>query len=135
MAYLLDTNIVSRLVREPGGPIEQRIEELGRVAACTSVIVAAELRYGAIRRNSQRLRQQLEAILAKLRVLPFEAPADEVYGQIRTRLERAGTPISAMDMLIAAHALAFGHTLVTDNEREFRRIEELPVENWLRPPG
>jgi tRNA(fMet)-specific endonuclease VapC len=75
---------------------------------------------------------RLNDLLASIAVLPYEPPADQVYGELRVRLERAGTPIGNMDLLIAAQALAQGHTLVTDNEREFRRIEELPIENWLR---
>ena len=67
-----------------------------------------------------------------LAVLPFEAPADATYGSLRTRLEQAGRPIGRNDLLIAAHAIATGHTLVTENVREFGRITELSVENWLR---
>ena len=99
---------------------------------CTSVIVAAELRYGAAKKGSKRLTAQLEAVLGALDVLPFEAPADEVYGLIRARLERAGQPIGANDLLIAAHAVALSCVIVTDNESEFGRIEGLPRENWLR---
>jgi tRNA(fMet)-specific endonuclease VapC len=98
---------------------------------CTSVIVAAELRYGAVQMGSQRLTAQLDAVLEALDILPFETPADAVYGAFRARLEQAGQPIGANDLLIAAHALAAGCALVTDNESEFRRIEGLPRENWL----
>ena len=133
MRYLLDTNIVSALVRDPNGPVRERISRAGESAICTSVFVAAEMRYGAVRRGSARLTQQLERVLAELEVLPFEAPADVAYGELRARLERVGQSIGAIDFFIAAHALALGHTLVTDNEREFSRIPELPLENWLRP--
>ena len=133
MRYLLDTNIVSDLVRRPQGRIAQHISEVGEAQVCTSVIVAAELRYGAAKKGSQRLTAQLEAVLGALDVLPLEAPADEVYGLIRARLERAGQPIGANDLLIAAHAVALGCVIVTDNESEFGRIEGLPRENWLRP--
>ncbi len=75
---------------------------------------------------------QLEAVLHAIDVLALEQPADAVYGDLRARLERAGQPIGANDLLIAAHALALGHTVVTDNEREFSRIEDLRVQNWLR---
>jgi tRNA(fMet)-specific endonuclease VapC len=130
--YLLDTNIVSDLVRRPQGPIAQHISEVGEGQVCTSVIVAAELRYGAAKKGSQRLTAQLEAVLGALDVLPLEAPADEAYGLIRARLERAGEPIGANDLLIAAHAVAVGCVIVTDNESEFGRIEGLLRENWLR---
>ena len=132
MRYLLDTNIVSDLVRRPQGHIAQHISEVGEAQVCTSVIVAAELRYGAAKKGSQRLTAQLEAVLGALDVLAFEAPADEAYGLIRARLERAGQPIGANDLLIAAHAVALGCVIVTDNESEFGRIEGLPRENWLR---
>ena len=132
MRYLLDTNIVSDLVRRPQGRIAQHIREVGEAQVCTSVIVAAELRYGAAKKGSQRLTAQLEAVLSALDVVSFEAPADEAYGLIRARLERAGQPIGANDLLIAAHAVAIGCAIVTDNELEFGRIEGLLRENWLR---
>jgi tRNA(fMet)-specific endonuclease VapC len=73
----------------------------------------------------------LQAVLGALDVLPFETPADETYGSLRTRPERAGQPIGGNDLLIAAQALTLGFTLVTDNEREFGRISGLSLENWL----
>ena len=133
--YLLDTNIVSDLVRNPRGPVTRRIREVGETRVCTSIIVAAELRYGAAKKGSERLAAQLAAVLGALDVLPFEAPADAAYGVLRARLEAAGEPIGGNDLLIAAQAVALGHTLVTDNEREFARIADLPRENWLRPPS
>jgi tRNA(fMet)-specific endonuclease VapC len=132
MRYLLDTNTVSELVRDPGGRVAQRIGEVGETQVCTSIIVAAELRYGAAKRRFRRLSAQLETVLGVLGVLPFEAPADAVYGVLRARLERAGTPIGANDLLIAAQAIALGCALVTDNQREFTRIDNLAQENWLR---
>ena len=132
MLYLLDTNILSDLVRQPQGRIAQHIQQLGDTHVCTSIIVAAELRYGAAKKGSPRLTQQLEAVLNALTVLPLEAPADLAYGQLRTRLERAGRPIGGNDLLIGAQALALGCTMVTDNEREFGRIDGLVCENWLR---
>ncbi len=132
MRYLLDTNIVSDLVRNPQGRVTERIREVGEARVSTSIIVAAELRYGAAKRGSPRLTAQLEAVLAALEVLPFEAPADAAYGRLRAALEGAGRPIGGNDLLIAAQALALGHTIVTDNDREFARIAELPRENWLR---
>jgi tRNA(fMet)-specific endonuclease VapC len=130
--FLLDTNIVSDLVRNPRGRIAARIADVGEARVCTSIIVAAELRYGAAKRASSRLSAQLETVLGALDVLAFEPPADAVYGELRTRLERNGSLIGGNDLLIAAQALALGHTIVTDNAREFSRIKELAVENWLR---
>jgi tRNA(fMet)-specific endonuclease VapC len=132
MRFLLDTNIVSDLVRDPGGRAAGRIAQIGEALVCTSIIVAAELRYGAAKRNSQRLTTQLEAVLAALDVLPFEAPADTAYGELRASLERSGRLIGPNDLLIAAQATALGLTIVTDNEREFSRVDGLPIENWLR---
>lgn len=132
MGYLLDTNIVSDLVRNPQGRITQRIRKIGEAQVCTSIIVAAELRYGAAKRNSPRLTAQLEAVLGALDILPFEAPADTVYGLLRARLERDGQRIGGNDLLIAAQAVALRRVIVTDNEREFARIDDLPRENWLR---
>jgi tRNA(fMet)-specific endonuclease VapC len=131
MRYLLDTNVVSDLIRNPQGRIAEHIREVGEAQICTSVIVAAELRYGATKKGSPRLATQLEAVLGALDVLPFEVPADTAYGLIRTRLERIGRPIGGNDLLIAAQAVALGYTIVTDNEGEFARIDGLLRENWL----
>jgi tRNA(fMet)-specific endonuclease VapC len=132
MRYLLDTNIVSELVRNPQGKVAEQILKLGERKVCTSIIVAAELRYGAEKKQSPRLSAQLEAVLGALEILPFEKPADASYGSLRAQLERAGKPIGANDLLIAAQALALGHTVVTDNEKEFSRVRQLNLENWLR---
>ncbi len=132
MRYLLDTNAVSDLVRQPQGKVARHIRKVGEAQICTSIIVAAELRYGAAKKRSPRLSAQLEAVLGALEVLPFETPADAAYGLLRTRLEHASTPIGANDMLIAAQTIALGYTIITDNEKEFARVEGLPRENWLR---
>jgi tRNA(fMet)-specific endonuclease VapC len=130
--YLLDTNIVSDLIRSPQGKIAGRIAEVGEKKVCTSIIVAAELRYGAAKRGASRLTAQMESVLGSLEVLPFETPSDIAYRDLRSRLEAAGTPIGANDLLIAAHAVALGYTIVTDNERGFSRVGDLRLENWLR---
>jgi tRNA(fMet)-specific endonuclease VapC len=132
MRYLLDTNIVSDLIRNPQGRVAEHTRSIGEQKVCTSIIVAAELRYGATRRASPRLTHQVEAVLGAMDVLPFEAPADAAYGLIRARLEQAGRPIGGNDLLIAAQAIALGYILVTDNQKEFVRIEDLTCENWLR---
>lgn len=130
--YLLDTNIVSDVVRNPRGIIRSRIGQVGEDMVFTSIIVAAELRFGLERKRSQRLTAQIEAVLGTLVVLPMGAGSDAHYGHVRADLERRGLPIGANDLFIAAHALSLGATLVTDNVREFERIEGLVVENWLR---
>jgi tRNA(fMet)-specific endonuclease VapC len=131
--YLLDTNIVSDLVRHPGGIVAQRIAEIGETRVCTSIIVVCELRYGAAKKGSSRLSQQLEQVLAPLKIVPFESGADRYYADIRAMLERNGQPIGPHDLLIAAHALALDLTLVTANVSEFSRVPGLQVENWLAP--
>jgi tRNA(fMet)-specific endonuclease VapC len=137
MRFLLDTKMVSDLVRHPHGRIAERIAEVGETDICTSIIVASELRYAAAQQTSLRLDEQLDSVLRAIEVFPFESPADVIYGALRARLEEIGRPIGlvfiqANDLLVAAHALALRCTLVTDNEREFARIKALPIENWLR---
>ena len=132
MRFLLDTHIVSNLIRNPQGRIAQRIEIIGEANICTSIIVAAELRYGATKKASPRLIAQVEAVLGAIDTLPLDSHADEIYGSIRTQLELAGTPIGGNDLIIAAQVMALDLTLVTDNDKEFSRIGGLRVENWLR---
>ncbi len=129
--YLLDTNILSDLIRNPQGRAARRIAKAGEDNVCTSIIVAAELRYGCAKSGSARLRLAVEELLNEIDVLPFEAPADADYGAIRAALETAGTPIGGNDLLIAAHAKALGATIVSANTSEFRRVSGVKVENWL----
>ncbi len=129
--YLLDTNILSDVIRRPDGRISDHIRRVGEGAICTSVVVAGELRYGAAKLGSPRLTERVEGILERIEVVPLAGTADETYGDTRAQLERAGQVIGANDLWIAAHALALGCTVVTANEREFARVEGLPLENWL----
>jgi tRNA(fMet)-specific endonuclease VapC len=129
---MLNTNILSDLVRNPQGRVADHIAEVGETAICTSIIVAAELRFGAAKRASARRTRQVERVLAVIDVLPFETPADAAYAQLRTQLETAGSPIGGNGMMIAAHALATGCTVETDNERELEGVGGLRIENWLR---
>ena len=130
--YLLDTNILSDLIRNPKGRVALRITEIGDAQICTSVIVAAELRYGVAKKASPRLTAQVDAILGAIEVVPLEAPIDRTYGQLRVELEQAGRPIGGNDLLIASQAILHGYILVTENEREFARVSGLRSENWLR---
>ena len=129
--FLLDTSIVSDLVIRPQGRVAERIAQEGEKGVCTSIVVAAELRFGAAKRGSGRLSAQLDAILSAIDVLPLEEPVDRHYAELRRHLERAGTPVGPNDMLIAAHALALGLAVVTGNVKEFARVPGLTVENWL----
>jgi len=129
--YLLDTNIISDLIRNPQGRTAKRIANVGENNICTSIIVAAELRYGCAKSGSKRLLKAVEELLAEINVLAFDVPSDAAHGQIRSQLELAGERIGGNDLLIAAHARATGATMVTANTGEFKRIAGLKVENWL----
>ena len=130
--YLLDTNILSHLVRQPQGPVADHIADVGEANVLTSVIVACELRYGVAKRGSRKLTRQVEAVLSAMTIRPLESDIERVYASIRVALERRGTPIGAHDMLIAAHARAIDAVCVTDNVAEFRRVPALKIENWLK---
>lgn len=133
MIYLLDTNILSALVRDPAGPAALRLAEVGERAVATSVVVAGELRYGCRRKGSARLTERVEAVLRAIEVLPLTPQASAHYAEIRHDLEARGVPIGQNDLWIAAQARAAAATLATDNLREFERVAGLAVENWLRP--
>ncbi|MGS1108745.1 PIN domain-containing protein [Achromobacter anxifer] len=129
--YLLDTNIISALLRDPDGLAARHVARVGHRKICTSIIVSAELRYGCVKKGSAKLLAKVESLLAVIPVLPFDVAADAEYGRIRADLEAAGQTIGANDLLIGAHAHALGLTLVTGNTREFERIGGLAMENWL----
>ena len=132
MRYLLDTNIVSDLVRNPQGKVATHVRKVGEDHVCTSIIVAAELRYEANKKGSPRLSSQLEAVLGALEVLPFETSADANYGLLRTRLEQAGTPIGAER---PADCGPSPSAWLRDRHRQRKRIlrvKGLRVQNWLR---
>ena len=102
MRFLLDTNIMSDLIRNPKGRIAERITTVGEANVCTSIMVAAELRYGAAKKASPKLTAQVEAVLGAIDTLAFDVPGDEIYGSIRVQLELAGTPVGGNDLIIAA---------------------------------
>jgi tRNA(fMet)-specific endonuclease VapC len=129
--YLLDTNILSDLLRNPGGRSARRLAVVGDTAVCTSVVVACELRYGAIKKKSPELAERVEILLQSLEILPLDKEADRHYAEIRWQLERLGTPIGPNDLLIAAHGRALDLIVVTDNVEEYTRVPGLSIENWL----
>lgn len=131
LAYLLDTNILSDLVRNPQGVVAARIADVGEDTVCTSIVVASELRYGATKSGSKKLRERVDLLLSALEILPLEAPVDRHYAEVRHHLTRKGTSIGPNDLLIAAHALAAGLTIVTANVGEFSRVPGLAVDDWL----
>ena len=128
---MLDTNIISDLIRNPQGKAFKHVTRVGEQNICTSIVVAAELRYGCIKSGSPRLLRAVADVLSEITVLPFDVPADDHYGMIRCELEAAGKPIRGNDLLIAAHACATEATIVTANDDEFKRVRGLKVENWL----
>ena len=130
-AWLLDTNILSDLVRHPQGVVADRIAEEGERAVCTSIVVAAELRYGAAKSGSKRFAERVDLLLSALEILPLEPPVDREYATLRGHSARRGIPIGPNDLLIAAHALALDLGVVTANTGEFSRVPGLKVENWL----
>jgi len=133
--YLLDSNAISELIRNPHGAVYK--EQL-RVAAdpanrlLASIITACEVRFGAFKKGFRRLNERVDELFATVKVVPFTSGADIAYAHLRSDLERRGQLIGPNDMLIAAHALALGAILVTDNVREFKRVKGLKIENWLR---
>ena len=129
--YLLDTNILTDLIKNPDGRVKERIAKVGEANICTSIIVACELRFGARKKNASMLTTRVERLLQAIEVLPFEGDVDRAYAEVRAMLEVDGRPIGANDMLIAAHAVNEDCILVTNNESEFGRIAGLIIENWL----
>lgn len=131
--YLLDTNVLSDLLRNPSGRAARRLAVVGEAVICTSIVVACELRYGAARKGSPQLSERVETLLESLEVLPLDKDSDRRYAEIRSHLDRLGKPIGPNDLLIAAHTLALDLILVTDNVEEFARVPGLSAENWLAP--
>jgi tRNA(fMet)-specific endonuclease VapC len=132
--HLLDTNICIELLRA-GSPIalvRMRRHDIDEIAIST--ITLAELQYGVAKSARPAHHAQLLAqFCAAIGILPFDSFAAETYGMLRTSLEKTGMPIGPLDTLIASHALAADLTLVTNNEREFRRVAGLKIKNWLAP--
>jgi len=129
--YMVDTNIISHIIRNPDGPVARQIEHIGPKEIFTSIVVASELRYGCAKKGSAKLTARVEGILETIPVLPLDVRADAKYAKFRTKLEADGQPIGMNDLLIAAHAHSLDLTLVTDNTREFSRVDGLKIENWL----
>lgn len=129
--YLLDTNIISDIIRNPFGLAARHIEQIDPKKIYTSIVVAAELRYGCTKKGSAKLSAKVESVLGTVPILPLDIPADAKYGAIRAELEAAGQTIGLNDLLIAAHAAALNLTLVTNNTLEFQRIRGLNLENWI----
>ena len=128
--FLLDTNILSSFIKEPAGAAARKIAEVGVDNVATSIVVAAELRFGVEKKGSQKLKDRVEALLESLEVLSLGPGADRCYAKIRWALEAEGRPIGPNDLLIAAHAISEGMVLVTRNAEEFERVAGLDLEVW-----
>ncbi len=131
MSYMLDTNICIYAMKNKPEKVLQRLKEEINDGVCISSITLAELEYGMKHSsNPAKNEQALLRFLLPFDVLPFGAAAASEYGEIRAYLQKAGTPIGAMDILIAAHAKSEDIVLVTNNTREFERVVGLELENW-----
>lgn len=128
---LLDTNICIYIINAKPPAVLARFQRyrLGDIGLCS--VVAAELAFGVAKSGSARNRQALEMFLAPLTILPFDTAAVWAYGDLRAELERRGTPIGALDTMIAAHALSLKALLVTNNTREFAKVSGLQIDNWV----
>jgi len=133
MQYLLDTNVCVDYLTGRYAGVTRRVQQSSPNHLCVSSVAIAELRYGAEKSaHRQRNHERLDVFLAEVRCVDFDTEAALVYGRIRTALEERGSVIGPYDMQIAAHALALGSVLVSDNVGEFGRVKGLRVENWRR---
>ena len=131
MKYLLDTNICTHLINERPKKVIAHFKRHALGDIGISSVTASELAFGVAKSGSLKNRVALEAFLLPLQIVEYDASAAMVYGDIRAALEKQGKTIGPLDMLIAAHALSRQLVLVTNNEKEFRRVDQLKVENWL----
>ncbi len=132
MTYLLDTNICIYVIRGRPPQVLARLQRCALGEIGLSTVTLAELQYGVAKSAfPARNQQALDAFTLPLEIVPFDTAATRAYGPLRAALERHGTPIGAMDLLIAAHALSLDVTLATNNTREFARVPGLRVENWV----
>ena len=131
MNYLLDTNMCIYIMNKRTAKTIKKFKSLEIGEVGLSSITISELQYGVAKSNKKELnRQRLNEFVAPLEILPYDELAAEAYGHVRFRLEKSGQPIGPLDTLIAAHALSRDLILVTNNENEFKRVENLKVENW-----
>lgn len=131
--YLLDSSICIAALRAPHSALTTRLGKLLVGEASISSIVLAELELGlSLSSKKTENRKALQAFLQYFPVLDWPADAAALYGEVRAELQKAGTQIGAMDLLIAVHALSLKATVITDNEKDFRRVRRLKVENWLK---
>lgn len=131
MRYMLDTNVVSAIVRDPRGKVLEHLVEVGEENAFISIITHGEIWYGVKKNGSEELSRKVSAVTRRFYVAPLQLPTDQRYAEVRLAL-RQGQNIGPNDLWIAAHAVALDAVLVTNNESEFSRVPGLQIENWLR---
>jgi tRNA(fMet)-specific endonuclease VapC len=131
MKYMLDTNICIYIIKQKPIEVIQKLRSLDVSDVCISSISLSELENG-VSKSAHPLKNKiaLTQFLGPIDIYDFDDKAAEIYGSLRTHLEKNGTPIGPLDTLIGAHALSLDYTLVTNNVKEFNRIEELKIENW-----
>lgn len=133
MSYLLDTNIASYVIKGNIPQVRQRLLRVPIAEVSISVVTEAELRFGVARKpEAVRLKIAVEEFLLRVDVLPWDSEAAKHYAQVRSALERSGDPMGNLDIMIAAHALSTQAVLVT-NDRVFRRVKQLKIEDWTKP--
>ena len=131
MLYMLDTNICSYIIRNKPQSIKKRLQEVeeNHTIALSSIVVS-ELLYGATKKDSPKLMRIVSAFIDNFIIYDYSKTSAKSYANIRTDLEKKGEIIGANDLLIASHALSLGAVLVTNNMREFKRVEKLILEDW-----
>ena len=133
MKYMLDTNMCIYIIKKQPAKVLKKFMQLEVGDICISSITFAELMYGVEKsQHRQQNKEALEEFTAPLEIVPFDDGAAAYYGQIRADLERKGTPIGSLDMLIAAHAQYLDMILVTNNRKEFVRVDNLKIEDWVQ---
>ncbi len=133
MMFLIDTNICIYIMNDHPPEVIQKFRQIGVGNICISSITVSELQYGACKsKQIKRNMKRLDEFLSPFEILAYDENASNYYGKIRSHLEKQGTVIGPLDMLIAAHALSKDLTLITNNEKEFNRVKSLKVTNWVK---
>ena len=132
MRYMLDTNICIYVIKHKPETVFQKLQNIKPEDVCISSVTYAELVHGVEKSAAvEKNRLALSMLLANMEILDFDVDAADCYGKIRAALEKKGTPIGPLDMMIAAHAQSLGYTVVTNNVKEFSRVSALQIENWV----
>ena len=131
MRYMLDTNICIYSIKQKPEQVFRRLQQHEPSEICISSVTYAELVHGVEKSQAvEKNRFALTLLLANIEIMDFDAGAAESYGKIRADLEKKGTPIGPLDMMIAGHAMSLNYTVVTNNIKEFNRVNNLKLENW-----